>query len=124
MCYHRNQEKLVATTSLKGEMVQAKTVKKCICRNGPSETIVRTEKNQAFSIMLVTGYGLAALAIILGLLENDPLSWGDPDNKENVIIVLGLISITLIAQGYFLIKYMRDGHSIKCAVRQAFFKVT
>lgn len=98
-----------------------KKVKKCICGIEPEVKIERTDRNQAFAVMMLILALLLPILTIVTLIDgtfND--EWQDPKTKMVLVAYIVFLTMFLI----HVVKCRRLHHSWRCSVRQAFFKVS
>lgn len=98
--------------------LKTKKVKKCICGKEPNAEIVYDDRMQSRTWLFRLG-GLCLVIAIIGVL----LGGYDSEVVKDSWWVLVLMAIFWLFFGYFLAKYRKAGHSLKCAARQAFLKV-
>lgn len=101
--------------------LKTKEVRMCICGKEPGSTVTRTDRNQAFAIMVYILGPILPLLIILSALDGTFIEeWQDLRTK----IVSTAYVIALFFLVYFTFRTYMHGHSLKCSLRQAFFKIT
>ena len=101
--------------------LKTKKVKGCICGKTPQLMVARTDRNQAFAVMLSIFIPALPVLVILSLADGTlSEDWGDIKGW----IVLSAYIIGVIAYVYFFLALRKGGHSLRCAARQAFFRVS
>lgn len=98
-------------------LLKTKTVKKCICGHEPKATFEWTDRDQAFTILLV-------LVIVGFIFVTVPL-WSEslPESAFRDVLITG--SILLVTLGYYVylvLRQLRHGHKMLCAMRYALHK--
>lgn len=83
--------------------------------------ITRTDRNQALEVMIkilcpLLPISLLGLAIVRGLGE------GLEDIKSKVVLIAYVVFLVVFL--YQAYRRHQEGHSLRCAVRQAFFTIT
>lgn len=103
--------------SRKESILKTKTVKRCICGREPKATFEWTDRDQAFTILLVLAIaGFTIGSIGLGTI-NDVGDWEDTDITK--LLFLGTFAYFI----YLVWKRKKARHSLKCALRLALYRV-